>query len=202
MPRFSRYRTKWPASRWSRSTTRSFWLSFQVIRSRDAKRIAADDLDAGDSLLFPVRHCFSDQVLGACTEFSGRRRPAARQLAETLRSMAASGLGDGGAEHRGHERHDRRSWKPCRLRRRGRTGGSRSHGANGEARTRPSAVRKPSRPSRAWSRRSSCTAARSSRSARAVEPPVAARERHRLARHRGRLRRVARLQLELAELEP
>jgi LysR family hydrogen peroxide-inducible transcriptional activator len=58
------------------------------------KLIAVEDLDAGELLLLPVGHCFRDQVLDACHEFS-RPPEAGRQgnSLETLRSMVASGLG-------------------------------------------------------------------------------------------------------------
>ena len=58
------------------------------------KTIAVEDLDAGELLLLPVGHCFRDQVLDACNEFS-RPPEAGRQgnSLETLRSMVASGLG-------------------------------------------------------------------------------------------------------------
>lgn len=58
------------------------------------KAIAVEDLDAGELLLLPVGHCFRDQVLDACHEFS-RPPEAGRQgnSLETLRSMVASGLG-------------------------------------------------------------------------------------------------------------
>jgi LysR family hydrogen peroxide-inducible transcriptional activator len=59
-----------------------------------SKAIAVEDLDAGELLLLPVGHCFRDQVLDACHEFS-RPPEAGRQgnSLETLRSMVASGLG-------------------------------------------------------------------------------------------------------------
>ena len=58
------------------------------------KSVAAQELDAGELLLLPVGHCFRDQVLDACREFS-RPPEAGRQgnSLETLRSMVASGLG-------------------------------------------------------------------------------------------------------------
>src|SRR5258706_12471521 len=58
------------------------------------KAIAVEELDAGELLLLPVGHCFRDQVLEACDEFS-RPPEAGRQgnSLETLRSMVASGLG-------------------------------------------------------------------------------------------------------------
>src|SRR5207344_1855567 len=59
-----------------------------------SKAIAVEDLDASELLLLPVGHCFRDQVLDACHEFS-RPPEAGRQgkSLETLRSMVASGLG-------------------------------------------------------------------------------------------------------------
>ena len=58
------------------------------------KIVAVEELDAGELLLLPVGHCFRDQVLDACHEFS-RPPEAGRQgnSLETLRSMVASGLG-------------------------------------------------------------------------------------------------------------
>lgn len=58
------------------------------------RAIAVEELDAGELLLLPVGHCFRDQVLDACAEFS-RPPEAGRQgnSLETLRSMVASGLG-------------------------------------------------------------------------------------------------------------
>jgi LysR family hydrogen peroxide-inducible transcriptional activator len=73
--------------------------TFQVVApARHAlarrKSVAVEDLDAGELLLLPVGHCFRDQVLDACHEFS-RPPEAGRQgnSLETLRSMVASGLG-------------------------------------------------------------------------------------------------------------
>lgn len=73
--------------------------SFQVIApARHAlarkKSVAVEELDAGELLLLPVGHCFRDQILDACREFS-RPPEAGRQgnSLETLRSMVASGLG-------------------------------------------------------------------------------------------------------------
>jgi LysR family hydrogen peroxide-inducible transcriptional activator len=58
------------------------------------KSIAIEDLDAGELLLLPVGHCFRDQVLEACTEFSRPPEPGRQgNSLETLRSMVASGLG-------------------------------------------------------------------------------------------------------------
>ena len=58
------------------------------------KTVAVEELDAGELLLLPVGHCFRDQILDACHEFS-RPPEAGRQgnSLETLRSMVASGLG-------------------------------------------------------------------------------------------------------------
>ncbi len=58
------------------------------------KQVAVEELDAGELLLLPVGHCFRDQILDACHEFS-RPPEAGRQgnSLETLRSMVASGLG-------------------------------------------------------------------------------------------------------------
>jgi len=58
------------------------------------KSIAVEDLDAGELLLLPVGHCFRDQVLDACNEFSRPPEPGRQgNSLETLRSMVASGLG-------------------------------------------------------------------------------------------------------------
>lgn len=58
------------------------------------KNIAIGELDPANLLLLPTGHCFRNQVLDACGEFT--RAPAwGRQgnSLETLRSMVASGLG-------------------------------------------------------------------------------------------------------------
>ena len=53
-----------------------------------------EELDAGELLLLPVGHCFRDQVLDACHEFSRPPEPGRQgNSLETLRSMVASGLG-------------------------------------------------------------------------------------------------------------
>ncbi len=58
------------------------------------RNIAVEELDAGELLLLPVGHCFRDQVLDACTEFSRPPEPGRQgNSLETLRSMVASGLG-------------------------------------------------------------------------------------------------------------
>jgi LysR family hydrogen peroxide-inducible transcriptional activator len=58
------------------------------------KSIAVEELDAGELLLLPVGHCFRDQVLEACNEFSRPPGPGRQgNSLETLRSMVASGLG-------------------------------------------------------------------------------------------------------------
>ncbi|HTQ76483.1 MAG TPA: LysR substrate-binding domain-containing protein [Burkholderiales bacterium] len=58
------------------------------------KSIAVEELDAGELLLLPVGHCFRDQVLDACQEFSRPPEPGRQgNSLETLRSMVASGLG-------------------------------------------------------------------------------------------------------------
>lgn len=58
------------------------------------KNIGASQLDPAQLLLLPSGHCFRDQVLEACSEFS-RPPPPGRQgnSLETLRSMVASGAG-------------------------------------------------------------------------------------------------------------
>jgi LysR family transcriptional regulator, hydrogen peroxide-inducible genes activator len=58
------------------------------------KSIAADELHGRELLLLSIGHCFRDQVLDACHEFS--RPPSAGKQGnslETLRSMVASGMG-------------------------------------------------------------------------------------------------------------
>ena len=58
------------------------------------KSVAVEELDAGELLLLPVGHCFRDQVLDACHEFSRPPEPGRQgNSLETLRSMVASGLG-------------------------------------------------------------------------------------------------------------
>jgi LysR family hydrogen peroxide-inducible transcriptional activator len=58
------------------------------------KSVAVEELDAGELLLLPVGHCFRDQVLDACNEFSRPPEPGRQgNSLETLRSMVASGLG-------------------------------------------------------------------------------------------------------------
>jgi LysR family hydrogen peroxide-inducible transcriptional activator len=58
------------------------------------KTVAVEELDAGELLLLPVGHCFRDQVLDACHEFSRPPEPGRQgNSLETLRSMVASGLG-------------------------------------------------------------------------------------------------------------
>lgn len=58
------------------------------------KSIGADELHGRELLLLSIGHCFRDQVLDACHEFS--RPPSAGKQGnslETLRSMVASGMG-------------------------------------------------------------------------------------------------------------
>jgi LysR family transcriptional regulator, hydrogen peroxide-inducible genes activator len=58
------------------------------------KHITARELDSQNLLLLSIGHCFRDQVLGACPEFS--RPPEAGKQGnslETLRNMVASGMG-------------------------------------------------------------------------------------------------------------
>lgn len=58
------------------------------------RSVAVEDLDAGELLLLPAGHCFRDQVLDACREFSRPPGPGRQGSSlETLRSMVASGLG-------------------------------------------------------------------------------------------------------------
>ena len=58
------------------------------------KSVSADELSGENLLLLSIGHCFRDQVLDACHEFS-RPVPLGKQgnSLETLRSMVASGLG-------------------------------------------------------------------------------------------------------------
>jgi LysR family hydrogen peroxide-inducible transcriptional activator len=59
-----------------------------------ARSLPVGELDAGELLLLPVGHCFRDQVLEACPEFSRPPEPGRQgNSLETLRSMVASGLG-------------------------------------------------------------------------------------------------------------
>lgn len=73
--------------------------TFQVVapaRHPLARRrsVAPGELDAGELLLLPVGHCFRDQILDACHEFSRPPEPGRQgNSLETLRSMVASGLG-------------------------------------------------------------------------------------------------------------
>jgi LysR family hydrogen peroxide-inducible transcriptional activator len=56
--------------------------------------VAADELQGQNLLLLNIGHCFRDQVLDACREFS--RPPAAGKQGnslETIRNMVATGLG-------------------------------------------------------------------------------------------------------------
>lgn len=58
------------------------------------KSVAVDELVAQNLLLLSIGHCFRDQVLDACHEFS--RAPAAGKQGnslETIRNMVASGMG-------------------------------------------------------------------------------------------------------------
>ena len=93
------------------------------------KSVAVEELDAGELLLLPVGHCFRDQVLDACHEFS-RPPEAGRQgnSLETLRSMVASGLGvSGAAGDRAHAAPRQRAGEGGRiLQRPARCGASRS----------------------------------------------------------------------------
>jgi LysR family hydrogen peroxide-inducible transcriptional activator len=58
------------------------------------RNVAVEELDAGELLLLPAGHCFRDQVLDACREFSRPPGPGRQGSSlETLRSMVASGLG-------------------------------------------------------------------------------------------------------------
>jgi LysR family hydrogen peroxide-inducible transcriptional activator len=58
------------------------------------RAVAADELSAENLLLLSIGHCFRDQVLGACHEFS--RAPVSGKQGnslETIRNMVASGMG-------------------------------------------------------------------------------------------------------------
>jgi LysR family transcriptional regulator, hydrogen peroxide-inducible genes activator len=58
------------------------------------KHIAASDLDSQNLLLLSIGHCFRDQVLDACQEFSRLPEPGKQgNSLETLRNMVASGMG-------------------------------------------------------------------------------------------------------------
>ena len=58
------------------------------------KHIDASELDSQNLLLLSIGHCFRDQVLGACQEFSRAPEPGKQgNSLETLRNMVASGMG-------------------------------------------------------------------------------------------------------------
>jgi LysR family transcriptional regulator, hydrogen peroxide-inducible genes activator len=58
------------------------------------KQIAVDELDSQNLLLLSIGHCFRDQVLDACQEFSRAPDPGKQgNSLETLRNMVASGMG-------------------------------------------------------------------------------------------------------------
>lgn len=58
------------------------------------KHIDAGELDSQNLLLLSIGHCFRDQVLGACQEFSRAPEPGKQgNSLETLRNMVASGMG-------------------------------------------------------------------------------------------------------------
>lgn len=58
------------------------------------KQIEVDDLDSQKLLLLSIGHCFRDQVLDACREFSSSPEPGKQgNSLETLRNMVASGMG-------------------------------------------------------------------------------------------------------------
>ena len=58
------------------------------------KHIAASELDSQNLLLLSIGHCFRDQVLDACQEFSRSPEPGKQgNSLETLRNMVASGMG-------------------------------------------------------------------------------------------------------------
>jgi len=58
------------------------------------KSVSADELESENLLLLSIGHCFRDQVLEACREFT-RPAPPGKEgnSLETVRSMVASGLG-------------------------------------------------------------------------------------------------------------
>lgn len=58
------------------------------------KRVRIEELDGENMLLLSIGHCFRDQVLDACKEFS-RPAPSGKQgnSLETIRNMVASGMG-------------------------------------------------------------------------------------------------------------
>jgi LysR family transcriptional regulator, hydrogen peroxide-inducible genes activator len=58
------------------------------------KHIDASELDSQNLLLLSIGHCFRDQVLDACQEFSRAPEPGKQgNSLETLRNMVASGMG-------------------------------------------------------------------------------------------------------------
>jgi LysR family transcriptional regulator, hydrogen peroxide-inducible genes activator len=58
------------------------------------KHIEASELDSQNLLLLSIGHCFRDQVLDACQEFSRTPEPGKQgNSLETLRNMVASGMG-------------------------------------------------------------------------------------------------------------
>lgn len=58
------------------------------------KIVSADELESQNLLLLSIGHCFRDQVLDACREFSKPAAPGKEgNSLETVRSMVASGLG-------------------------------------------------------------------------------------------------------------
>ena len=58
------------------------------------KHITASELDSQNLLLLSIGHCFRDQVLDACQEFSRLPEPGKQgNSLETLRNMVASGMG-------------------------------------------------------------------------------------------------------------
>jgi LysR family transcriptional regulator, hydrogen peroxide-inducible genes activator len=73
-----------------------FFRAIVPIRHPWAKRkhIEASELDSQNLLLLSIGHCFRDQVLGACPEFSRLPEPGKQgNSLETLRNMVASGMG-------------------------------------------------------------------------------------------------------------
>ncbi len=58
------------------------------------KHIVTSELDSQNLLLLSIGHCFRDQVLDACQEFSRPPEPGKQgNSLETLRNMVASGMG-------------------------------------------------------------------------------------------------------------
>ncbi len=81
------------------------------------RTVPVDELDAGELLLLPVGHCFRDQVLGACTEFS--RPPPPGRIGQFARDAAQHGgveaRRDGVAENRAHRASRHAARESCAV---------------------------------------------------------------------------------------